>query len=338
MRRHVRRARRHVPGVGGVPFQLEPPGDSSAQTVADFTGSNTGHLHTGHLIWLPDQVTYDGANWSYTDGDGYPVIYMHGGQGATPTTTANNTLPTFKNAIGNGQLPPCIIVFPNTEDSDGEEGWGMNAADGSFPLENMLRYDLPAYLIAHTRAAGTAAKSARVGFSKGCFETLRFRAKFDGADCGVYVCMGGPRLDADFPTPAATYTSFTAAEKTKLFGDSTAVLQTQSPIAHTAGTGLFNVYGAGTAPLLMLESDDGAGADGDTTTRNSMNNAITQLGTLTVPFSTANLWQDAVAGDPDHVASEYMVAWLAQSETDGTGAEMDLSWIRVKGGAGWALP
>jgi hypothetical protein len=64
-----------------------------------------------------------------------------------------------------------------------------------------------------------------------------------------------------------------------------------------------------------------------------MNNAITQLGSLGVTFSTANLYGDFAAGDPDHILSEYMAAWNAQTEEDGDGVVMNLGWIKTK--AGW---
>lgn len=315
--------------VGGASLpQLTPPGDSTVQTIPDFTGSNTGHLHTGHLIWLPDALTIDGHTWSYTEQASYPVIYVFCGQGATPTTMASNTLAQWKTGMTNAQIPPCIIVYPNTEDSDGEEGWGMNSADGSYPLETMMTVDLPAYIEAHTRAASGAANRVVSGFSKGGYEALRLRAKLGAGFAAAYVVAGAPRLDADFPTAAATYANWTAAEKAKLFNNDSAISQAQSPVAHTALTGLFNVYGnnaggAGAAPLLMLESDPG-----DTTASNSMNNMInTRLAAVSVSFDTVNL--DDATHTPTHSPSLYWTSWVEQATTN-------MSWITTN--TGWAMP
>jgi hypothetical protein len=151
------------------------------------------------------------------------------------------------------------------------------------------------------------------------------RAKYGISHAACYVVMGAPRLDADLGGAAATYTSFSAAEKTKLFGDSSAVLQAQSPFSSTAGTGLFNVKGStagglGSAPLLMIESDPG-----DTTATASMNNAInTRLPGIPVTFTTINV--DNASFTPTHNLGQYMAAWTAE-------ATNNLSWIKTN--AGW---
>lgn len=336
MRRHVRRARRHVPGVGTAPpFQLAPPGDSSAQVIANFTGASTGHLHTLHQVWLPDQVTYDGATWSYTDAASYPVIFCMPGQGATPSTMVTNTLPTFKTAIGNGQLPPCIIVYPNTTDPDDSiEGWAMNSENDTYPLEDMLRLDLTAYIEQHTRAKTGAANRVMTGFSKGGFETCRMRAKWGSAAFAAYVVAGAPRLDADLGGAGAAYSNYTqngtlgaGAQQAKLFSSLVANCQSKSPISSSAGTGIFNVKGnnpdgLGAAPLLMLRS-----SPGDTTTQNSMNNAETQMTALSITRTAVNL--DNASFTPTHNPSQYWAAWIAE-------AVNNLGWITTN--AGWALP
>jgi len=319
--------------------ELAPSGDSSVQTIPDFYGAITGHRHTGHLIWLPDAITVGGSTWSYRSRTAYPLIYWRPGQGATPTQSATGTLATFKAAMTAGLLPPCAIVYLNTTDPDDSvEGWGMDAANGSYPLEAMVLHDIPAWLRANTRVPATPAWTAACGFSKGGFETMRMRAKWGAYHAACYVVVGAPRLDADLGGAAAAYNTFSAAEKTKLFADTSALCQAQCPLSTTAGTGLFNVHGTnaggrGTAPLLLIESDDGAGADGDTTTRNSMNNAQTRLTTLTVTYSSTNVYGNAVAGDPDHILSEYAAAWAAEVDADANGWTMDLRWIRQA--AGW---
>src|SRR5262245_56013828 len=95
-------ARQRRADVQAQPSQLVPPGTSAVQTIPDFYGFS-GHRSTGHLIWLPDAFTVKGATWSYWQASNYPIIYMHGGQGATPTTTATNTLSRWKTAMSDGR-------------------------------------------------------------------------------------------------------------------------------------------------------------------------------------------------------------------------------------------
>jgi S-formylglutathione hydrolase FrmB len=318
---HVRPAAPKEPRV-----LLTPRGNSAVQTIPDFVGPVTGHLHRGHLLWLPPNEV------------NAPVIYMMSGQGATPTTTVTNTLTRFQTAITAGHLPRCGIVFPNTRDPDDSiEGWGMDSADGSYPLETMLRLDLPAYLAKYTRLAKGPKQRAMVGFSKGGFETLRMRAKWGASAFAVYVVVDSPRLDADLGGAAQTYGSFTAAEKLKLFGNNDAApsvgsakLQAESPCSTTAATGLFNVLGAnagglGAAPLLMLESDPGGGSPA--TQAASMNNMInTRLPALSVTFTTANL--DNATFTPNHNLAECFDAWNGE-------ATNNMSWIRTN--AGWVI-
>lgn len=315
--------------------ELQPPGDSSVQTIPDFYGAITGHRHTGHLIWLPDAFTYSGSTFSYKSRASYPTIYWHGGTGSTPTSTSTATLSTFKAAMTAGQLPPCIIVFLNGIDPDDSvEGWAIDAYDGSYPLETMLRYDLPSWMSANTRAANGPNMRARAGFSKGGFEVLRFRAKFGASDAAAFVVIDAPRLDADLGGAAGTYSSFnapsTGVQQAKLFNSNSANLQFESPFASTAGTGLFNRLGAnagglGSAPLLMLESDPGGASPA--TNAAAMNNAInTRLGAAGVTFTTANL--DNAGFTPSHNLGQMMAAWTAE-------ATNHLGWIRTA--TGWPL-
>lgn len=308
-------------------YRLSAPGDASVIAIPDFAGAFSGHRHTGHLIGLPDGFTIGGSTYNYNQSTSLlPTIVMRGGQGSTATTTANNTWPTFKSAMTSGQLPACIVVFPNLIDPDDSvEGWGMDCADGSFPLEKMMRYDLALWLQQHTRAHGTISQLAECGFSKGAFEVLRMRAKYGASHAACYVVMAGPRLDADLGGAAQTYNSFSAAEKAKIFGSSSALCQAQSPFSSTAGTGLFNTLGAnagglGSAPLLMIESDPG-----DATASASMNNAInTRLPAVPVTFTTINV--DNAGFTPTHNIAQYFAAWVAEGTNN-------LSWIKTN--AGW---
>jgi hypothetical protein len=282
--------------------------DTNVQTAPRFIGATSGEVHDGHLIYFPPDATH--------------FYLVNSGQGATPTQAATAMNATLKAAMVAGDIPWGIVVYANKVDPDDSvESWGVNAADGSFDYEDMMVYDLPAKVTQWTGLEITAANTIVIGFSEAGFITLRLRAKFDIAFASAYVVMGAPRLDADFPTPAATYTSFSAAEKTKLWDDDTAILQMQSPIASSAGTALFNVYGDGSAPLLLIRSDDGAGSVGDTTTRNSMNNAVTELGVLGVTFVSINVFENAAANKPGHVLSEYMAAWALEGGGNG------LDWI-----------
>lgn len=307
-----------------LPAPLRPPGDSSAIVIPDFIGAHTGHRHTGHRIWLPDALTISGSNHAYDSKTAYPVLFMMGGQGATPATTVTNTLAAWKTAIQALRLPPVIIVFPNTTDPDDSiEGWGMNAADGSFPLEDMLRLDLTTYLGARTRGWNAKERRAMVGFSKGGYETLRFRAKFGISFAAAYVVIDSPRLDADLGGTAQTYAAFSSNEKLKLFGNNgaapsagSAACQAAAPCSTTAGTGLFNTLGnnaggLGAAPLFMIESDPGGGAPA--TQAASMNNMInTRLGALSVTFTTTNL--DNATFTPSHNLQQCIDAWNGEAD------------------------
>ncbi len=303
-----------------LPFvQLAPPGDSSVQSIAPYLGSVTGHLHYGELIWLPDNITVNGSTFRYADQVSYPWMMFQSGQDAFPTTTSAATIPSIKAAITAGQIPPMIVIYSYTYDENvlpapGLQAWGCNTVDGSFPLEDMLTQDVLQWMPQHTKARDTVGQRGLMGFSKGGFETLHMRAKFGISKWACYVTLGAPRLDCDFPTVAARYADWNAAQKTAIFGDNSVICQKQCPFASIDNVGIFNVLGGnagglGSAPLYMIKST------GDTTTASSMTNAISKLTAAGIAFDTVDLVT------PTHNVGEYFVAWQALS------GGQNLSWI-----------
>ena len=305
-----------------APFS--PLASGAAQLIPDFRGAKTGYRSSRWRLWLPDNVPMpDGSTWRYSFKANYPVLRFRGGAASTPQGNENDTLPTIKAAITAGQIPPCIAIYPDMRDpapyAGTAETWGMNCANGTYPYEDVIQYDMPELLRARCRTLARPEDFADVGFSAGGMQVLRSRAKFDTKGAKVHVVLGAPRLDADLGGAGAAYNNWTAAEKTKIFNDSQQWCQRQIPISSSAGIGLFNTVGAGIAPLLMLESDPG-----DATAANSMNNAInTRLPALSVAFTTVNL--DNAGHTPTHNLALYMAAWVAE-ETNHLGWMVTNGW------------
>jgi hypothetical protein len=309
--------------------ELVASGDGNAQVLPDFVGERSNHRNTGHRVYLPDNITISGSNYRYTQATEYPIIMMCHGAGSTPTSTETNTLSTFKTAMTNGDIPPCIIVYPNQSDPDDGSAidcYGQNCADGSFPLEDILRYDLWIHLAKRVRCVNSAARRVMCGFSMGGFATLRMRAKFGSSGFAAYCVFGAPRLDNDLGGADFAYTnSYNSNEKAKIFSNDVANCRANSPFSSSSSSGLFNLLGnnaggLGSAPLLMMKSDPG-----DSTTTNSMNNAInTRLPGASVSFDSGNL--DNATFTPTHNLGQYFTAWAAET-TLGPG------WIKTN--AGW---
>lgn len=305
---------RSVASLAAPKGQLAPTPTSAAQLIPDLRGPKTGYIISRWRVWLPDGVAMpDGSAWRYSNKAEYPVLSVHGGQGSTPSSTETNVLPTVKLAITAGQIPPCIVVMPDMRDpapfAGTTETWGMNCGDGSYQYEDIIRYDLPEILRRTTRTRAQPARTAAFGFSGGAFQVLRRRMKFNGADAAVYVVADGPRLDADLGGAGAAYNNWTATERAKIFAGNQKYCQNQCPFSSTDGVGLFNTFGAGAAPLLMLRSDPGGGAPA--TQANSMNNAITRLTNGGIAFTSLNL--DNAGFTPSHVLSQFMDAWIAEA-------------------------
>lgn len=296
--------------------------NTNLQFIPDVYGSVSGELHTGHGIYFPTLAAGK-------------VYVFESGTTSTPTLAFNGVNATMKAAMTAGDIPWGAIVYLNKNDPDDAiESWGVNAADGSFDYEDMAVLDLPTIVEQATGFAMTAANTCCFGFSEGGYITLRKRAKYGAAHAAVYVVLDGPRLDADLGGAANSYGSWSASEKTKLWSNSSAIMQAQSPFASIALTGLFNVLGAnagglGAAPLLMLKSSPGGGAPA--TNAASMNNAATQLTAAGVTYSEKNL--DDAGATPSHVLSQFMTTWALVTDADVDGDVMDVSWIAEK--AGW---
>lgn len=310
--------------------QLEPPGDGSAQIIADFVGDETGETHKGHRIWLPDNITLPASPtaWmiargfsgghvlQYEEAGDYKLLIFHHGVGNDRSTSVSNgvtgTLTAIKSAITAGQIDPLIVLYPQGMDPDDTlniDLWGNNAADGSYPFETMIIDELIPRMPLVTRAASGASNRAMWGFSRGGMVTGSYRAIYN-TYCAAWVTMGSPRLTGDFPNTGSYFNTFSTNEKLKCFNNDQNVCVARSPITST-GLGLFDQHGNGTAPYRLVKST------GDTTTNNSMNQYNTRLTAKGVTFTQTDLTT------PGHVLADYMTA----------DAGATLAWI--KSVAGW---
>lgn len=283
------------------------PGTGQHIRIPTFVVS--GRIHKGHRVYLPD-------GWSA--GSNFKLVVVVPGQGATPTSMANNVLDTFIAAIGAAQITQCVIVFLRISDPrDMLDSWGLNCADG-FDHETMVN-DVISWAASYAKASSYVGQRVMVGFSEGGHITCRYRAKYGASRFAAYAVLGAPRLDADLGGAANSYTAFSTPEKQKLFNNSAAACQAAAPFASIAGTGLFNTLGAnagglGSAPLLMVESDPG-----DAVTAASMSNAVdTRLPAVPVTFTSVNV--DNAGFTPGHNPSDYFDAWFAE-------ATNNLSWL-----------
>jgi predicted esterase len=307
--------------------QLVPPGASAAQNIDSFVGAVSGHVCSGHRLWLPDAITLPGsptawmtargisggATLNYADHTGYKLLVMNHGIGQTVSNSETSSLPQIKAEITAGRLDPCVVLWPSGLDpDDGVDAWCRDCADGSFPAQTQYVQDLIPYVRLATRVNPSPTATAIMGFSRGGNVTLTLRAKYDTALAACYVVMGAPRLDGAFSSEAVYYASWTAGEKTKIWADVQAAAVAGAPLGPT---GLFAQYGVGSAHLFMLRSDPG-----DTTTSSSMNNANTKLTTATVPFTAYNC--DDGDATPTHSMSAYLNATVAD------GANNVFAWLQ----------
>lgn len=297
------------------------PDDNTVQTLPNWTGDTSGELNSGHMMYYPLLAS--------------KLYIFNSGTASTPAIVSATVNPFMKSAMQAGTIPWGIVVYPNKNDPDDNiESWGVNAYDGSFKNEDMVVYDIPAKIREWTGLALLAEDTCCMGFSEGGFITLRYRAKFGTDFAGVFIVMDGPRLDADLGGAANSYSSWNAAEKTKLWADSSANMQHESPLSSIGLDGIFNRLGVGTGALLMIKSSPGGSSPA--TNASSMNNASTKMTALGVPFSEVNI--DNAAFTPSHNLSQQFTAWAAETTLDANGDKMDIGWIKraaVRAGYSW---
>jgi hypothetical protein len=310
--------------------QLAPPGDGSAQVLADFVGATTGKTHSGNRLWLPDQVAMPGsptawmtargiaggATLQYSQVQSCKMLVLHHGIGNNRATNVsdavNGSLTQIKAAITAGQIDPMVVLWPqgmDPADTNNVDLWGNDAADGSYPFKTMKAVELYPRIPLITVAESGAANRAIMGFSRGGMVTACERAEYDTAIAACFATMGAPRTTGDFTSALAYYNNFSANEKLKCFNNVQNTCTARSPItaSGTPPMGLFNQFGNGSAPFRLVKSAN------DSTTLNSMNQFDTRLTALGITHLFIDL------ATPTHSLSSYMtadagatLAWIQQ--------------------------
>jgi len=122
----------------------------------------------------------------------FPVLYWLHGSGAQQTGVGPMAQ-RLNAAIGNGQLPPLIAVFPNGLPN----GMWVDAASGGQPVESMLVDDLVAHVDTHFRSIGSPAGRMLDGFSMGGYGAARLGLRYSQRFAGFSMIGAGP-MQLDF--------------------------------------------------------------------------------------------------------------------------------------------
>lgn len=138
------------------------------------------HAPTSYHIYLPPVYRLQPLRR-------FPVIYwLHGSGPGTMGIPAITQY--FHNAIQSRQIPPLIVVFPNSLPN----GMWVDSKDGLQPVESIVIEELIPYIDRHYRTI--AHRSARIaeGFSMGGYGAGRFGLKFPGLFSAVSMIGAGP--------------------------------------------------------------------------------------------------------------------------------------------------
>ncbi|MCA9263982.1 MAG: alpha/beta hydrolase [Planctomycetales bacterium] len=142
------------------------------------SSQSLGH-DVGYVVWTPPDVDSSGATK-------YPVIYFLHGMGGTESSDAGGFSGLVHRAVGEGQMPPVICVFPN----GGRSGYRDQ-------VESMIMDELIPAIDANyptdTRSAGRVV----AGFSMGGAGAVQLSIRHPNQFCGAASWGGGMWRGAD---------------------------------------------------------------------------------------------------------------------------------------------
>jgi endo-1,4-beta-xylanase len=142
--------------LGGTHYGLYPTPSHGPDTFASFR------------IYLP-------PDYGSSDTRRYPVIYfLHGRSVDSKRPLTAYYISRADAAIRTGNMPPAIIVLVQGDN----EGWYVDAQDGSRPMESILIKDLIPYIDRHYRTIPTRAGRAIEGHSMGGYGALHIGFKY----------------------------------------------------------------------------------------------------------------------------------------------------------------
>jgi enterochelin esterase-like enzyme len=142
--------------LGGTQYRLYPTPSHGPGTVASYR------------IYLPPSYT---AN----EKTRYPVIYfLHGRSVDSKRPITAYYISRADAAIRSGVMPPTIIVLVQGDN----EGWYVDAQDGTRPMESILIKDLIPYIDSHYRTIANKAGRAVEGHSMGGYGALHIGFKY----------------------------------------------------------------------------------------------------------------------------------------------------------------
>jgi enterochelin esterase-like enzyme len=167
-----------VPARGGLSAFISTPPHTYVDPVAlDLGGTQYGLFPTpshgqetfgSYRIYLPPGY---GANGTTR----YPVIYfLHGRSVDSKRPITAYYISRADAAIRSGAMPPTIVVLVQGDN----QGWYVDAQDGTRPMESILIKDLIPYIDRHYRTIATKAGRAVEGHSMGGYGALHIGFKY----------------------------------------------------------------------------------------------------------------------------------------------------------------
>jgi enterochelin esterase-like enzyme/acetyl esterase/lipase len=172
---------RHLKGVparGGLSAFISTPPHTYIDPVAlDLGGTQYGlyptHSHGqgtfgSYRIYLPPGYASNASTR-------YPVIYfLHGRSVDSKRPITAYYISRADAAIRSGAMPPAIVVLVQGDN----QGWYVDAQDGTRPMESILIKDLIPYIDSHYRTIATKAGRAVEGHSMGGYGALHIGFKY----------------------------------------------------------------------------------------------------------------------------------------------------------------
>ncbi|MFZ9992650.1 MAG: alpha/beta hydrolase, partial [Opitutales bacterium] len=129
----------------------------------------------------------------------FPVVYwLHGSGGGLPGIPS--VARRFDEAIKDGQIPPCLVVFVNGL----EMGMYVDWADGTAPIESMIVQDLLPHIDGSYRTLAKREGRLLDGFSMGGYGSARLGFKYPELFRSVSIVGAGPLQSELKSTPRAS--------------------------------------------------------------------------------------------------------------------------------------
>jgi S-formylglutathione hydrolase FrmB len=196
---------------------VTPPVDAPGVTFHRFA-SKAARTEVSFHLYAPD--TYETESERR-----FPVLYwLHGTGGGLAGIAPVSAF--FGAAMGRGEMPPMLVVFPNGLASS---MW-CDSKDGSIPMETIIVRELVPHVDATFRTLARREGRIVEGFSMGGYGAARLGFKFPEVFGAVSILAGGP-LDLEFQGPR---TQTNPAEREMIlrtvFGGDLAHFRAQSPI------------------------------------------------------------------------------------------------------------